>query len=324
MTTNAILNEARRVLDIESKAIAGLAAQLDDDFERAVKLILESDGRAIVIGVGKSGAIAQKLVGTFRSTGTGAMFLHPTEAVHGDIGVVRPRDVVVALSYSGETEEILRIIPMIKRAGAAICAITGRPGSTLGRESDAVLNVAVEREACPLGLAPTASSTAMLAMADALAVATMVARGFSEEDYARVHPAGALGRKLLLRVSEIMHGGDENPVVSQDATLREAITVMTNSPLRGIANVVDEDGKLVGVFTDGDLRRLLSQREDVLDLPMREVMTENPTTILQDRLAAEAVHVFHAREFDNMPVVDAEGRAVGVIDVQDILKSGIV
>lgn len=324
MTSKGILSQARQVLEIESEAIARLAGRLDESFEHAVKLILDCDGRAIVVGVGKSGAIAQKLVGTFRSTGTAAMFLHPTEAVHGDIGVVRPRDVVIALSYSGETEEILRIVPMIKRAGAAICALTGQPGSSLARESDVVLNVAVEREACPLGLAPTASSTAMLAMADALAVATMVARGFSEEDFARAHPAGALGRKLLLRVSEIMHGGDENPVISQEASLREAIAVMTDSPLRGIANIVDDDGKLVGVFTDGDLRRLLSRREDVLDLSMREVMTKNPTTIREDRLAAEAVHVFHAREFDNMPVVDAEGRAVGVIDVQDILKSGIV
>jgi len=324
VTSKPIVDQARQVLEIESEAVARLAERLDESFEPAVKLILDCDGRAIVTGVGKSGAIAQKLVGTFRSTGTAAVFLHPTEAVHGDIGVVRPRDVVIALSYSGETEEILRIVPMIKRAGAALCSLTGRPKSTLAQESDVVLNVAVEREACPLGLAPTASTTAMLAMADALAVATMVSRGFTEEDFARVHPAGALGRKLLLRVSEIMHGGDENPVVSQDDTLREAVAVMTNSPLRGIANVIDENGKLVGVFTDGDLRRILSWRENVLDLPMREVMTKNPTTIREDRLAAEAVHVLQEREFDNMPVVDSEGRAVGVIDVQDILKSGIV
>lgn len=324
MTTDAILTEARRVLDIEAKAIAGLCARLDDSFEHAVRLIMVSTGRVVVTGVGKSGAIAQKLVGTFRSTGTPAEFLHPTEAMHGDIGLVQPNDVVVAFSYSGETDELREIIPIIKRVGAPIIALTGRLESSLATDAEVVLNVAVECEACPFGLAPTASSTAMLAMADALAVATMVARGFSEEDFARVHPAGALGRKLLLRVADIMHGGDENPLVSQDATLREAVAVMTNSPLRGIANIVDAEGRLVGVFTDGDLRKLLATRDDVLDLRMRDAMTKNPTTILADRLAAEAVHVLQEREFDNMPVVDAQGRAVGVVDVQDILKSGIV
>jgi arabinose-5-phosphate isomerase len=319
------LTDARRALAIEGEAIYALADRLDDRFAAAVRALLQCPGRAVVCGIGKSGAIGRKLASTLASTGTPAFFLHPAEALHGDLGSVTRHDVVIVLSYSGETEEVLRLLPAFRRVGAKVIALCGKPSSTLARESDWLLDTAVEREACPLGLAPTASAAAMLALGDALAVAVMSARGFSAEEFAESHPAGAIGRKLLLRVRNLMHAGDENPTVGPEATVREALLVMTASPLRGVVSIVAADGTLLGIFTDGDLRRLLNQcGPESLDRPIADVMTREPATAHPEQLAADVARMFQEREFDNMPVVDEHGRAVGVIDVQDVLKANLI
>ena len=322
-----ILEQARVTLSIESAAVARLADRLDDDFLRAVNYLLEMNGRAIVCGIGKSGAIGRKLAGTLASTGTPAYFMHAAEAVHGDLGMVDHDDVVVLMTASGETDEILRILPMLKRCGAKLVAICGKEGSSVAREADAVLDASVEKEACPLGLAPTSSSMAQLAMGDAVAMALMRARGFTVEEFGERHPAGQLGKRILLRVEDVMHGGDDNPTVGTETTVYETLLEMTNASVRGAVTIVDDRGMLKGLFTDGDFRRLMQNAEDpstVMPRPIVEVMTRNPTTIAVGTLATEAMRLMEEREFDNMPVVDEEGRALGMLDIQDLMKVGIV
>ena len=322
-----VLHQARETLNIEIQAISGLLDGLGEDFERAVDLLLNMRGRAIVCGMGKSGAIATKIVGTLASTGTPAHFMHPADAVHGDLGMVTADDVVVMLSNSGETDEIVRILPALKRIGAQLIAITGGLQSTLARDSDIVLAACVSREACPLNLAPTASAIAALAMGDALAMALMSVRGFTSDDFAGYHPAGALGRRVLLRVRDIMHSGPDNPSVGLEATVLDALLAMTRASVRGAVSVIDDAGRLCGFFTDGDFR-LLMQREDdrnaVMALPVSQVMTRRPTTAPPDMLAAEAARIMQERKFDNLPVVDPDGKSLGTIDIQDLMIAGVV
>jgi arabinose-5-phosphate isomerase len=327
MTEQEILKQAQRTLAIEAEAVSRLADRLGEEFVNAVQLLLKMEGRAVLSGIGKSGAVARKLAGTLASTGTPAFFMHPAEAMHGDLGMVTTADVVIMLSNSGETDEILNLLPAVKRRGAAVISICGRPSSTLAEEADVALDASIEQEACPLGLSPTASTTAAMALGDALAMATMAVRGFSAEDYGASHPMGTLGRKVLLRVQDLMHLGEENPTVATSATVLEALLTMSNATLRGVVSVVDEAGYLQGLFTDGDFRRLMPQvkdRNEIMEQPVSEVMTRNPTTIRPDVLAAEAANIMDEREFDNIPVVDEQGRAVGILDVQDLMKAGLL
>jgi len=327
VSDDEILDQARETLSIESAAVAGLADRLDDEFLRAVKYLLEMKGRAIVCGIGKSGAIGRKLAGTLASTGTPAYFMHAAEAVHGDLGMVDHDDVVILITTSGETDEIVRILPILKRRGAKLVAVCGRPASSVGREVDVLLNTAVEREACPLGLAPTSSSMAQLAMGDALAMALMRARGVTVEEFGETHPAGQLGKRILLRVEDVMHGGDDNPTTGMQTTVWDALLTMTQASVRGAVTIVDDQGMLRGLFTDGDFRRLMQKAEDPANLmsrPISEVMTTSPTTIKVGTLATEAVRLMEEREFDNVPVVDDDGRALGMLDIQDLMKAGIV
>ena len=327
MSEQHILQQAAETLAIEEQALAAVRQRLDGQFARAVKLLLATTGQVVATGVGKSGAVARKLAGTLASTGTPAFFMHPSDAIHGDVGMVSSADVVIAVSNSGETEELLRLLPLIKRRGAKVITICGNSSSTLGQEADIALDASVEREACPLGLAPTASTTAAMALGDALAMATMAARGFTAEDYAASHPGGTLGRRVLMRVGDIMHRHPDTPTVLTEATVLEALLTMTQAPLRGVANIVDQDGRLQGMFTDGDFRRLMQQIEDRNEMMARavgEVMTRTPTTCRPDMLAVEAARIMQEREFDNLPVVDEQGRAVGIIDIQDLIKAGLV
>ncbi|NPV47667.1 MAG: KpsF/GutQ family sugar-phosphate isomerase [Armatimonadetes bacterium] len=323
----AILNQARQTLDIEVEAIRAAAARLGDDFVRAAELVLHTSGRVIVSGIGKSGAVGRKIASTLASTGTPAHFMHPAEALHGDLGMIADGDVVIMLSNSGETREILDILPAVKRRQVKVIAICGVRDSTLSQAADVTLDAACEREACPLGLAPTASALVALALGDALAMAVMAARGFSTDDYAATHPGGALGRRLLLRVGDVMHTGADNPTITPDATVLDALLTMSTAPVRGVVTVVDRAGRLVGLFTDGDFRVLMQREvnhEAVLKGPIAEVMTRTPTTVGPDILAAEALSIMERREFDNLPVVDEEGRAIGMVDIQDLMKLRVI
>ena len=327
MNTDDILEQGRQTLQIEAQAVGDLAGRLGEPFACAVQMLLATRGRTILTGVGKSGAIARKLAGTLASTGSPSAFMHPTDAAHGDLGMITGEDVVIALSHSGESDELNAILPAIKRRGAKLIAICGNPNSTLAQYADAYLDAEVAQEACPLGLAPTASAVAALAMGDALAMAAMVARCFTVDDFAHFHPAGALGRSVLLRVEEVMHSGADNPVVPLNATVLEALMTMSQAAVRGVVTVTDAAGKLRGLFTDGDLRVLMQKTDDpggLMARPIAEVMTQNPTTCPPDMLAAEALRLMQEREFDNLPVADAEGRAVGVVDIQDLMKAGVV
>jgi arabinose-5-phosphate isomerase len=319
-----VLARAREVLEIEAAAVSGLAGRLGDDFVRAVELIVECKGRLVITGMGKSGAIGRKLAGTFTSTGTPSLFLHPAEGVHGDLGVLTEGDVVLALSYSGESDELVSILPAIARIGAGIIALVGNPASTLARYADAVLNVAVEREACPFNLAPTASTTAQLAFGDALALAVMESRRFTREDYARVHPAGALGRRLLLRVSDVMRVGDAIAVVPEDATLHDVLFSITKAGA-GSACVTDSCGKLCGFITDGDIRRSLLKDETALRRQVNEFMSRSPRTISPDRLAAEGLKMMDnpPKQIGEIPVLDDQGCPAGVLMLKDLLQAGI-
>lgn len=322
----AWLNTARQTLRIETEALERLRDSLDEDaFCRAVDLILSRPGRRVIVtGVGKSGHIAHKVAATLSSTGTPAIYVSAAEGVHGDLGMIQPEEVVLAFSFRGESAEVTALLPALLRLRTPLVAITGRPDSTLARHSAVVLCVPVEREACPHNLSPTASTTAMLALGDALAMTIMKARRFGPQDFALRHPGGSLGRQLLLTVGDVMRGGSDHAVIGVDASVAEALLVMTRSPIRGVVNVVGPDGRLAGIFTDGDLRRQLEARgAEVLGLSIGEVMTRHPTTISPDRLATEALAVMQAREFDNLSVVDADGRPVGVIDVQDLLRAGL-
>ena len=319
-----ILALARQVLEIEAGAVAALTARLGEPFLAAVEMIFASQGRVVVTGMGKSGHIGGKIASTLASTGTPAFFMHPGEASHGDLGMIALGDVVVALSHSGESEEILRILPLIKRRGAKVISITGRAQSTLARESDVHLDAAVEKEACPMNLAPTASTTATLALGDALAVALLEKRGFGSDDYALHHPGGALGRKLLLHVADVMHTGERLPRVGVDATLKEAILEMSQKGL-GMTAIVEADGRVAGLFTDGDLRRTLEKHEDIRGLKIADVMTRNPRSIAPARLAAEAAQVMQAHHVSGrLLVIDEAGRLVGALHVDDLLRAGVI
>jgi arabinose-5-phosphate isomerase len=310
---------ARRVLEIEAKAIAALASRLDGAFERAAELLLDCSGRVVVTGMGKSGIVAQKIAATLSSTGTPSFFMHPAEALHGDLGMLVRGDVVLALSNSGETEEIVRLLELIRRLGAAIVGMSGDPGSTLARFADVHLHVGVDREACPLDLVPTASTTAALALGDALAVAVYARRGFSAQDFARVHPGGRLGRRLL-QVGQIMHAGESVPSVRIGASMADAVAEMSAKRL-GMTCVVDGEGRLQGVLTDGDLRRRLLRVERPLEGNVDEAMTSSPVTIGASSLAAEALRAMEDRRITSLAVVDEGGHLQGVIQIHDLWRT---
>ena len=320
-------DQAKRVLRIEADAVAALIDRVDERFVEAVRLILNSKGRVVVTGMGKSGLIGKKIAATFASTGTPALFLHPAEGIHGDLGMVTRGDTVIALSNSGETEEVSRMLPSFKRLGIKIIALTGNVESTLAKNSDVVLDVGVKEEACPLGLAPTASTTATLAMGDALAVALLDQRGFKEEDFACFHPGGTLGKKLLLRVRDLMHTGDAVPMVSERTLIKDAIYEISSKKM-GITAVVDETGRLVGVISDGDLRRWMEKTEkageNLLTKQAKDIMTRNPKTINKESLAAEAVAVMEKNSITCLVVADTKTVPEGVIHLHDLLKAGVV
>lgn len=314
--------DAERVIAIEAEAVRALGERIDEGFRGAVEAILATEGRTILIGIGKSGIVAQKIAATLSSTGTASFFLHPAEGVHGDLGMVRPGDVVVAVSHSGETPEILYLVPSLKALGVKLVALTGEPGSSLAREADYVVAAAVDREACPLGLVPTASTTAALVMGDALAICAMRKRGFKEEDFAAVHPGGTLGRRLLSTVSSLGHAGDEIPQVASGATFAEAVAEMSAKKF-GITAVTDDDGRLVGVITDGDVRRAY-ERGVPTDAKAAEVMTKDPKTIDLDAAGARALHVMETYQITALFAVDGEKRPVAVVHIHDILGRGAV
>ncbi len=320
---SALLALGRRVLDLEADTLAALAAGLDTSFADACRLLFDCAGRVVVVGMGKSGHIGGKIAATLASTGTPAFFVHPGEASHGDLGMITPEDVVLAISHSGETAEILTILPIIKRMGVRLLALTGAPTSSLARQSDVHLLVAVAKEACPLDLAPTASTTAALAMGDALAIALYETRGFTPEDFARSHPGGRLGRRLLVYIADIMHKGEQVPQVSVGASLPDALVEMSSKGL-GMTAVVDDAGRLCGIFTDGDLRRALNRGVDVYKARISDVMTRHPKTAQADHLAAEVVAVLRAHNISGLFVVDEAQRVVGALNMNDLLRAGVV
>jgi arabinose-5-phosphate isomerase len=317
---------ARKVFDIELAALRAVRAQLGPAFDDAVRLILEvlrARGKLVVVGIGKSGNVGRKIAATFASTGAPAVVLNSVDALHGDLGIVNDGDLVLALSYSGESDELLRLLPAIKRFAVKVVSMTGSAKSSLARHSEVVLNVRVPREACPFNLAPTASTTAMLAMGDALAMTLLQARGFKKQDFARLHPSGAIGHAMLTRVADIMRAGDRNAVASQDLPVKEALLVMTRAK-SGSLSVVDRRGRLAGVFTDGDFRRRMADDAELLSRPLREVMTRKPICISETALAAEALKVFNQRNIDDLIVVNARREPVGLIDSQDLPKLKIM
>lgn len=319
----ALVASGRRVFEIERDALAAVAERLGDGFSRACQLVLQSRGRVVATGMGKSGHVARKIAATLASTGTPAFYVHPGEAGHGDLGMITEADVVLALSYSGESDEVLMLLPVLKRQGNRLIAMTGRPGSSLALAADVHLDVSVPAEACPLALAPTSSTTASLAMGDALAVALLDARGFTADDFARSHPAGSLGRRLLLHITDVMHSGDELPKVGETASLSEALVEMSRKRL-GMTAVVDADQRLVGLFTDGDLRRALDSDLDVRSARIVDVMTRTPRTIGADQLAVEAARVMETQQINGLIVVDGDGRAVGALNIHDLLRARVV
>jgi arabinose-5-phosphate isomerase len=322
-TTYDMISRGRQVVAIEAAAVRGLASRIDQRFVRAVRLLASCRGRVVVTGMGKAGIIAQKISATLSSTGTPSHWLHPAEALHGDMGRVTRQDVVVALSNSGETEEIVRLLPLIKRIGAPLVSIVGKARSTLAAASDVVLEASIKEEACPLGLAPSASTTAMLAMGDALALVLSDLRGFREQDFAFYHPGGLLGKRLLLTVGDLMRRGKAHAVVRSTRPVRDVLMAITQARA-GSATIVDQRDRLVGIFTDGDLRRHLKIDAAFLRRPVAEVMTTRPTTIGPQRLAVEAMRILQERRVDELPVVDARGRPIGLLDVQDLLKAGLM
>jgi arabinose-5-phosphate isomerase len=314
------LARARLVLEVEARAVSELVDRIDESFEEAVSLVDECRGRVVASGIGKSGIIALKIAATLSSTGTPSLFLHPAEAIHGDIGMLIEGDVMIALSNSGETEELVRLLPLVKRLGVPLIAMVGRTASTLAREADVVLDVSIREEACPLGLAPTASTTAALAMGDALAMALVERRGFSAEQFAERHPGGNLGKRLL-RVADLMHMGERLPVVRHDTPVEGAIIVMSSMGF-GATSVVDDDGRLVGIITDGDLRRLLGRGRSVaLDANASDAMTRNPRTIERDVLATAALELMERHHITSLLIVDAEGRPEGILHLHDLWRT---
>lgn len=324
ITDTALADSGRRVFGIERDGLAAVAARIDGQFSAACRTILAGNGRVVCMGMGKSGHVARKIAATLASTGTPAFYVHPGEAGHGDLGMITDRDIVLALSYSGESDEILTLLPVLKRQGNALIAMTGRVQSTMAREADIHLDVSVPAEACPLALAPTASTTASLAMGDALAVALLEARGFTSDDFARSHPAGALGRRLLLHIVDVMHAGDDVPRVGADATLGDALLEMSRKRL-GMTAVVDADNRLLGLYTDGDLRRSLADpATDVRDTRIDKVMTRTPVTIDADALAVEAAQLMEAHKINALLVIDGERRVVGALNIHDLLRARVV
>jgi len=314
---------AREVLAIEGEALAALAARLDGSFLAAVRLLLACRGRVVVSGVGKSGHIARKIAATLASTGTPALFVHAAEAAHGDLGMVTRQDVFVGMSYSGETSELLTIVPVLKREGTPLVAITGNPASSLAQTADVHLDVHVDKEACPLNLAPTSSTTAMLALGDALAIACLDARGFGPEDFARSHPGGALGRRLLLHVADVMRTGADVPVVVEGASVMEAVHEITRKKI-GMTAIVRGDGTVAGIFTEGDLRRLIERVGDVREVLITEVMTRTPTAIAPEALAAEAAELLDRTLRNQLLVVDSQGRLAGALHVHDLMAAKVI
>ena len=314
----------RRVIAIEAQGLEAVAGRLDGAFTEACRLMLACRGRVVCTGMGKSGHVARKIAATLASTGTPSFYVHPGEAGHGDLGMITDADIVLALSYSGESDELLMLMPVLKRQGNALIAMTGRPGSSLAREADVHLDASVPAEACPLALAPTASTTAALALGDALAVALLEARGFTAEDFARSHPAGSLGRRLLLHIRDVMHAGDDVPRVREDASLSETLVEMSRKRL-GMSAIVDADGRLLGLYTDGDLRRTLDDATiDVRATKIASVMTRNPKVIDADALAVEAAQLMEAHKINALLVVDAERRVVGALNIHDLLRARVV
>ena len=323
MSKRAILRLGADVIRTEIDALRGLLPRVDDDFARACEIILERPGRVIVTGMGKSGHVGHKVASTLASAGTPSFFVHPGEASHGDLGMITCEDTVMAFSNSGETAEILTIVPLIKRIGVPLIALTGNPSSRLAREAEVNIDVSVEKEACPLGLAPTASTTAALAMGDAIAIALLEARDFGAEDFARSHPGGHLGRRLLLRVKDLMHTGERMPTVRPETLTSDALLEMTAKSL-GMTSVVDDDGRLLGVFTDGDLRRALDDGVELRKTPIGSVMTPQGVTVSPDMLAAECLNVLEKRKITALVVVDDDYRQVGVLHLHDLLRAGVL
>jgi arabinose-5-phosphate isomerase len=317
------LRLAQETLEIESTALLGLRSRLGESFAQAVQAMLAVSGRVVVMGMGKSGHIGRKIAATLASTGTAAMFVHPAEASHGDLGMIKPVDLVLAISNGGESDEITSILPVLKRMGVPLVAMTGRVGSTLARHADIVLDSGVEKEACPLNLAPTASTTAQLALGDALAVALLDARGFRPEDFARSHPGGALGRKLLTHLADVMRTGDAVPAVLPDASFPLLMREMSRKGL-GASAIVDDGGRVLGIFTDGDLRRLIEKGADLREVRAREVMHPNPRTIPAEALAAEAAQMMELHRITNVLVVDREGVLVGAVNSNDLMRAKVI
>jgi len=322
--TDAFQTSARRVIAIETSAVSALGERIDEGFSAACELLMQCRGRVVVSGMGKSGHIGRKIAATLASTGTPAFFVHPGEASHGDLGMITGDDVVIALSNSGNVPELVTILPLIKRMGAKLISMTGNPSSPLAQQADVNLDVGVKEEACPLGLAPTSSTTVALVMGDALAVALLEARGFTAQDFAMSHPGGSLGRRLLLKVRDIMHSGERLPAVSPDAAVREALIEMSRGGM-GMAVIQDAAGQLLGIFTDGDLRRMLDQGQaDIRHLRITDVMTRGPKTIGPDLLAAEALHLMEEKKINALPVVDSRNQVLGAINMHDLLRAGVL
>lgn len=324
ITSGSILNIAKRVLQTEAEAVSALTEKLNSDFERAVEIIFNSKGRVVVTGMGKSGLVGKKIAATLSSTGTPAFFLHPAEASHGDLGMVTSEDVIIAISNSGETEELINLIPFLKRFNVSLITMTGNPESTLSRAADVTLDVSVKEEACPMGIVPTASTTATMAMGDALAVALLIKRGFNEEDFAFFHPGGSLGKKLFIRVKDLMHSGDALPIITPEKSMIQAVMEISSKRL-GVAAIVDADKKILGIITDGDIRRGIEKwGKSFFDMKARDVMTLNPKTISEDELAVKALSIMQGRSITSLLVPDEEGKIKGIIHIHDILKHGIV
>lgn len=319
----ALADMGRAVLDIEARAVSGLINKVDQSFVDAARIVLGCDGRVVVIGMGKSGHIGGKIAATLASTGTPAFFVHPGEASHGDMGMITTRDVVLAISNSGETEELIVLLPLLKRLAVPLIALTGNAQSTLALAADVHLHVEVTEEACPLGLAPTSSTTAALAMGDALAIALLQARGFTEGDFARAHPGGSLGRRLLLKIDDLMHAGADMPAIGPDAVVADALVEMTRSGL-GMTAVVDNNQCVLGIFTDGDLRRILKDGHDVRAVRLQDVMTVECKTVGADLLAAEALRIMQDFKINALLVVDPANRLLGVLNMHDLLRARVV
>ncbi|MBE9516321.1 MAG: KpsF/GutQ family sugar-phosphate isomerase [Proteobacteria bacterium] len=316
-------DHARAVIELEAAAVSQLLARLNPDFDEACKILLNTQGRVVVVGMGKSGHIGGKIAATLASTGVPAFFVHPGEASHGDLGMITPEDSVIAISNSGETSEILTILPIIKRMKVKMIALTGGLDSSLARQADVTLDVSVEKEACPLNLAPTSSTTVTLVMGDALAIALYRSRDFSPEDFARSHPGGQLGRRLLMYVSDIMHSGDTIPIIKDSASLQDALLEMSSKGL-GMTAIVNKNNEMIGIFTDGDLRRTLNNGVDIYKASITELMGKHPVTTYADRLAAETVQLMHEKQINGLFVVDDKQHVVGALNMHDLLKAGIV